>query len=53
MVVVAPTGAGKSHVLVHLGAQALKQGKNVVHFTLELPTQPLPNVMMPVLLEFH
>ena len=36
MVVVAPTGAGKSHVLVHLGAQALKQGKNVVHFTLEL-----------------
>ena len=33
---VAPTGAGKSHVLVHLGAQALKQGKNVVHFTLEL-----------------
>jgi replicative DNA helicase len=36
IVVVAPTGAGKSHVLVHLGAQALKQGKNVVHFTLEL-----------------
>jgi len=36
IVVVAPTGAGKSHVLVHLGAHALKQGKNVVHFTLEL-----------------
>ncbi len=35
-VVVAPTGAGKSMVLVHLGAQALKQGKNVVHYTLEL-----------------
>jgi len=35
-VVIAPTGAGKSHVLVHFGAQALKQGKNVVHFTLEL-----------------
>ena len=35
-VVIAPTGAGKSHVLVHLGVQALKQGKNVVHFTLEL-----------------
>ena len=35
-VVVAPTGAGKSHMLVHLGAEALKQGKNVVHFTLEL-----------------
>ena len=36
VVVIAPTGAGKSHVLVHLGAQAIKQGKNVVHFTLEL-----------------
>ena len=36
IVAVAPTGAGKSHLLVHLGAHALKQGKNVVHFTLEL-----------------
>ncbi len=35
-VVVAPTGAGKSMVLVHLGAHALKAGKNVVHYTLEL-----------------
>ena len=35
-VVVAPTGAGKSMVLVHLGAQALKEGKNVLHYTLEL-----------------
>ncbi len=35
-VVVAPTGAGKSMVLVHLGAQALKDGKNVIHYTLEL-----------------
>lgn len=35
-VVIAPTGAGKSMVLVHLGAQALKQGKTVVHYTLEL-----------------
>jgi replicative DNA helicase len=35
-VVVAPTGAGKSMVLVHLGAQALKDGKNVLHYTLEL-----------------
>jgi hypothetical protein len=35
-VVVAPTGAGKSMVLVHLGAQALKSGKNVLHYTLEL-----------------
>lgn len=35
-VVIAPTGAGKSMVLVHLGAQALKEGKNVIHYTLEL-----------------
>ncbi|MBL97456.1 MAG: hypothetical protein CMF52_06525 [Legionellales bacterium] len=35
-VVVAPTGAGKSMVLVHLGAQAVKSGKNVLHYTLEL-----------------
>jgi len=35
-VVIAPTGAGKSHVLVHFGAAALKAGKNVVHITLEL-----------------
>jgi replicative DNA helicase len=36
IVVLAPTGAGKSFTLIHLGAQAIKQGKNVVHFTLEL-----------------
>ncbi len=35
-VVIAPTGAGKSMVLVHLGAQAIKNGKTVVHYTLEL-----------------
>ncbi len=35
-VVIAPTGAGKSMVLAHLGAQAVKAGKNVVHYTLEL-----------------
>ena len=35
-VVIAPTGAGKSMVLVHLGTQALKAGKTVVHYTLEL-----------------
>jgi hypothetical protein len=35
-VVIAPTGAGKSMVLVHLGAEALKRGKTVVHYTLEL-----------------
>jgi len=35
-VVVAPTGAGKSMALVHLGTQAIKQGLNVIHYTLEL-----------------
>jgi replicative DNA helicase len=35
-VVIAPTGAGKSMVLVHLGATALKMGMTVVHYTLEL-----------------
>jgi replicative DNA helicase len=35
-VVIAPTGAGKSMCLVRLGAQALKQGKTVIHYTLEL-----------------
>ena len=35
-VVIAPTGAGKSMVLVHLGSAAVKQGKTVVHYTLEL-----------------
>ena len=35
-VVIAPTGAGKSMVLVHLGTEALKEGKTVVHYTLEL-----------------
>tara|TARA_Y100000114_G_scaffold153498_1_gene173591 strand:- start:2472 stop:3827 length:1356 start_codon:yes stop_codon:yes gene_type:complete len=35
-VVIAPTGAGKSMVLVHLGAQAVKAGLNIVHYTLEL-----------------
>ena len=35
-VVIAPTGAGKSMVLCHLGAAAVKEGKTVVHYTLEL-----------------
>ena len=34
--VVAPTGVGKSMVLVHLGAEGIKEGKVVVHYTLEL-----------------
>ena len=42
-VVVAPTGAGKSMVLVHLGAQALKAGKNVLHYTLELADTVVAN----------
>jgi len=35
-VVIAPTGAGKSMALVHLGSRALKEGLTVVHYTLEL-----------------
>ena len=35
-VVIAPTGAGKSMALVHLGAQAILEGRAVVHYTLEL-----------------
>ena len=35
-VVVANTGVGKSHFLVSIGAEALRRGKNVVHYTFEL-----------------
>jgi len=35
-VIAAPTGVGKSHFLVAMGANALKVGKNVVHYTFEL-----------------
>lgn len=35
-VAMAGTGAGKSHILVHLGSQALKDKRTVVHYTLEL-----------------
>ncbi len=35
-VVTANTGVGKSHFLVALGANALKAGKNVLHYTFEL-----------------
>lgn len=34
--VVAPTGVGKSHMLVHIASSALRHGKNVVHYTFEL-----------------
>lgn len=35
-VVIAPTGAGKTHVLCHLGAAAIKEGRTVIHYSLEL-----------------
>jgi len=35
-VITAPTGVGKSHFLVHVGSEALKVGKNVIHYTFEL-----------------
>ncbi len=35
-IITACAGSGKSWVLSKLGAEAMKQGKNVVHFTLEL-----------------
>ena len=35
-VITAPTGVGKSHFLVAMGAEALRRGKNVVHYTFEL-----------------
>jgi replicative DNA helicase len=35
-VVMAPTGIGKTWILCHIGASALKAGKRVLHYTLEL-----------------
>ena len=35
-VVTANTGVGKSHFLVNVGANALRYGKNVIHYTFEL-----------------
>jgi len=35
-VIIAPTGAGKSMALVHVGATAVNEGHNVVYITLEL-----------------
>jgi replicative DNA helicase len=34
--VVAPAGSGKSWLLARLGVEGMRQGKNVMHFTLEL-----------------
>ncbi len=38
-VIVAPAGIGKSWTLQALGAHAVKQGKTVIHYTLELNAQ--------------
>jgi replicative DNA helicase len=35
-IIMAPTGCGKSHFLVQMGANAVKCGFNVVHYTFEL-----------------
>ena len=35
-VITANTGVGKSHFLVSLGAEALRRGKNIIHYTFEL-----------------
>ncbi len=35
-IITACAGSGKSWVLCRLGAEAMRQGKNVIHFTLEL-----------------
>jgi len=35
-VIVAPTGVGKSHFLTMLGSNAMREGKNVIHYTLEM-----------------
>ena len=42
-VVIAPTGAGKSMALVHLGTEALKEDKTVIHYTLELQDTVIAN----------
>jgi len=38
-IVIAATGGGKSHVLVHLGATAIQKGLSVVHYTLEMSAE--------------
>lgn len=37
----APTGVGKSNMLVYLGAQFLRQGKNVLYLTLEMSEEKI------------
>lgn len=38
-VIIAPPNRGKSYTLINLGAGALLEGYNVVHYTLEMPEQ--------------
>ena len=52
-VVVAPTGAGKSFMLVHLGAAAIRAGLNVVHYTLELSDKAVGLRYDACLTKFH
>lgn len=35
-IVVAPTGVGKTHLLIHIAAQAILRGKNVFYYSMEL-----------------
>jgi replicative DNA helicase len=41
IVIIAPSGAGKSHFMTFFGANALKQKKNVLHFTFELSAEQI------------
>jgi len=34
--VISPSGIGKSHILVGFGAEAIKRGKNVIHYSFEM-----------------
>lgn len=42
-VVVAPSGAGKSWMLTAIGANAMRNGKKVIHYTLELNAEYVGN----------
>lgn len=42
-VIIAPTGVGKSHFLVQLGCNAMRAGKNVLHYTFELSESKIGN----------
>ena len=42
-VVISPTGGGKSMLLTHIGAHAVKSGQSVIHYTLELSDTHIGN----------